>query len=89
MANIIGFLLVGIALGIVYMESLALTVKFLNKFKKPMKFLAITAIARFGIAGIVFYKIIQTGIWYSIFMTLAGFLIIRTIYLKYELKKKN
>ncbi len=87
MENIIGFLLVGIAVGIAYMESLALTVKFLNKFKKPMKFLVLTAFARFGIVGIVFYKIIQIGIWYGIFMTLAGFLIVRTVYLKYELRK--
>lgn len=88
MESVIGFFLVGIALGMVYMEGLFWTVQYLNRFKKPMRFLAITTLIRFGIAGVVFYQLIQTGIWYSVFCALGGFIAIRTAWLWQERKGK-
>ncbi|MBN2780241.1 MAG: ATP synthase subunit I [Alphaproteobacteria bacterium] len=84
----IGFFLIGIALGMGYMEGLFWTIRYLNRFQRPMRFLAITTLIRFGIAGMVFYQLIQTGIWYSIFCALAGFLLVRTIWLWQEKKVK-
>ena len=84
-----GFLFfgIGLVLGAIYLFLLRLTIRFLDKVKRPMRLLLLTTVARFILVGCVFYIILQNAPWYALLITGFGFWIQRTLILYLERKK--
>ncbi len=89
MTELLIFFAVGLMLGAGYMFSLSWTVQRLDKVEKPKRFLMLTALARFIVAGCVFYYVLQKGVWYAVFATLLGFIVTRTVFVWTRKTKKK